>query len=457
MNGKLLLVALLVLAIGLSGCLQQERPRPPEGEIWFYPTSFDECLEAGGNKGLARLRTEPYYEVCTEEGCTGVGTPPHKLPQYEICTEAIYEDKQKQFYERCISEGGKVLEDRIRGKVCLLQFESEKTCAEMGRQICSEDDFCGTVVIAADTNRCCDNICINVNVFVNVCEKLAAEEPKPPQIDIDRCFIDAADKKNDLTLCDIIQTSEMRERCVDKVLTNIDISKGLSLCDSLAISKEYCTEALLSLFEQRVTLTFEIPYEITYEKPTETKATLKTDDLSLKNAALELVLPDGIEVVEDKRILLGDIGENQVKEVSWQIVGEKAGLYDVVLSLFSTNGADITESKLIAVTRIEIRKLSINKETYLPNDIVTIASEITNFNPEVTYVNIDLNLTITNPEDKNTYLQAPEVILYAGQTQETTVNWEQENKTKGKYSIKAYLYDYEGILMDSTSTTFTVK
>lgn len=206
----------------------------------------------------------------------------------------------------------------------------------------------------------------------------------------------------------------------------------------------------------QISVDISMPYEVNYPNSFSLNAIVTTQNAPLRDANITINLPEGLSTTSPLTFDLGTVFESGSKDVNWNIDVNQVGLFEIVLTVSSINASDFNESELVAVTRIELTSVSTDKNSYYPAETVRIDSNFTNFNSSVTYTNLDLNITITDPQDNNTTLHTDVNAVFAGATQKVTTNWS-ENKISGNYKATSYLYNSSGQLLGSNSTTFEVS
>ena len=198
------------------------------------------------------------------------------------------------------------------------------------------------------------------------------------------------------------------------------------------------------------------PFEVNYPNSFSLGAIVTTQNAPLRDSNVTISLPPGLSTTDPLIIELENVFESGSSNASWNITPSQLGLFEIVLTVSSVNAADFNESVLVAVTSIGISGLATDKDSYYSTETIKIDSNITNFNSEVTYTNLDLNAIVTDPQDNNTNLHTDINVLFAGTTQTISTYWAEQNKNPGNYKLTVYVYDSNGQLLDSTLTTFEV-
>jgi len=152
---------------------------------------------------------------------------------------------------------------------------------------------------------------------------------------------------------------------------------------------------------------------------------------------------------------IGDIEEGGERFVHIRFTPTQPGILTLKVTVKSkeiernaTRGLIINNFPLIVET---------DKDIYMQGEIVMITTNTTNENPEVSYVDLRMNITIQGQNITETYSRP---ILYISSlgTQEISFSWDTTGKPAGNYTITARLIEQSNssVVLSEASTSFEI-
>jgi len=174
----------------------------------------------------------------------------------------------------------------------------------------------------------------------------------------------------------------------------------------------------------------------------------------LANLQASLILPLEFNTTDPTIINIGNLNPSETKEIEWTLNGTNAGYGEITVNVTSLDIQNISITRGIIVSNFPL-SLETDKETYIQGENAKITTNTTNENPEVSYVDLVMNLTIQGSGIIETY-DSP--ILYIGslETQNETFIWSTIEKPIGNYNVTSRIIGSLGILSEA-STSFTIE
>jgi len=182
-------------------------------------------------------------------------------------------------------------------------------------------------------------------------------------------------------------------------------------------------------------------------------AIIENNGAKLLDANAELALPEGLTTSDSLIKFIGDMNSHTSKVIEWHDINStQAGLFEITVKVKGLN-ADVNASAFTSIRHIELSELNL-AESYLSDQNVVFDFNVINFNSSISYTGLHYNINITGPtnynEDKNIAL------LYAGETRNETVNWENQTKQLGDYNVTITMYNSNNIILGQKHGSFKV-
>ena len=151
--------------------------------------------------------------------------------------------------------------------------------------------------------------------------------------------------------------------------------------------------------------------------------------------------------------VIGDLEPGQTREVDWILKGKNPGYGEIIINITSPDIYNISIMRGITVTNFPL-SIKTDKDVYLQGETVIITANTTNENPEVSYVDLVMNVTIQGPNIIETYDRP---ILYIGslESQNVIFTWDTTRKSLGNYIVTARILENTTVLSEA-STSFVI-
>ena len=138
------------------------------------------------------------------------------------------------------------------------------------------------------------------------------------------------------------------------------------------------------------------------------------------------------QLISPPSLLIESIPPGVQREVKWKLKGIKAGLGEVEIAV-----NNISVKRDIIVSNFQLA-VTTDKSAYSRGERVRIGVNITNQNLEVSYLNLEVNVTIRGEGICDSLLKEIPY-LQAGKSREIVFEWDAAEKPQGEYSIIAEL------------------
>jgi hypothetical protein len=173
----------------------------------------------------------------------------------------------------------------------------------------------------------------------------------------------------------------------------------------------------------------------------------------LANLQASLILPPEFNTTDPTIINIGNLNPSETKEIEWTLNGTNTGYGEITVNVTSTDIQNISITRGIIVSNFPL-SLETDKETYIQGENAKITTNTTNENPEVSYVDLVMNLTIQGPGITETY-DSPIQYIGSLETQNETFVWSTTEKPIGNYNVTSRIIGSLGVLSEA-STSFTI-
>jgi hypothetical protein len=174
----------------------------------------------------------------------------------------------------------------------------------------------------------------------------------------------------------------------------------------------------------------------------------------LTNLQASLVLPSEFDTTDALTIDIGNLEPEQNKTIEWTLRGINSGYGEITINITSPDIQNVSITRGIIVTSDSL-SVETDKDTYMLGDDVIINTSLTNDNPEVSYVDLVVNVTIQGPDITETY-STPIPYIGSLETENITLIWDTTGKTGGTYTVTAKVLEDSRVL-NETSTSFTLQ
>ena len=174
----------------------------------------------------------------------------------------------------------------------------------------------------------------------------------------------------------------------------------------------------------------------------------------LANLQASLILPPEFNTTDPTIINIGDLNPSETKEIEWTLNGTNTGYGEITVNVTSMDIQNISITRGIIVSNFPL-SLETDKETYIQGENAKITTNTTNENPEVSYVDLVMNLTIQGPGITETY-DSPIQYIGSLETQNETFIWSTIKKPIGNYNVTSRIIGSLGVLSEA-STSVTIE
>jgi hypothetical protein len=211
------------------------------------------------------------------------------------------------------------------------------------------------------------------------------------------------------------------------------------------------TTELINVVIPEIELNLLNPVEAMLDQDFPVTAEIKNiGELVATEVKVRLTLPSELITTDPIDIDIGDLSPEQSQVVEWTIKGITPGYAEITVnasasSISATRGVIITDFPLSVKT---------DKKTYLTGDNVIITTTTTNENPEVSYIDLLVNLTIECPGVKEPY-SMPIDFISSSETRNFALTWDSTGKPFGDYVIVAKILENTTVL-NEVSTSFAL-
>ncbi|CAD6491469.1 MAG: PKD domain protein [Candidatus Argoarchaeum ethanivorans] len=200
-----------------------------------------------------------------------------------------------------------------------------------------------------------------------------------------------------------------------------------------------------------INLSLTMPVEVNLNDTFDVEALVENSGTKLIGANATIMLPSGLSTSDSLTITLGNISQN--KTANWNITANQTGLHEICINLASDNSQVCTCRKNISVVHIELSDLPANLTCYQGSNL-TMAIQVTNFNPNVSYAGLYLNTSVRDPTGNISSSINNISLLHAGENETLGILWNQTEKM-GFYEVNVSLF-MGSVLMDNKETEFEV-
>jgi len=214
-----------------------------------------------------------------------------------------------------------------------------------------------------------------------------------------------------------------------------------------------CATELINIVKPEIELDLVNPVEVILNQSFSVIAKIRNiGELNATQVKVNLSLPLEFETVNDTFVNMGNLSPGQTKEVKWTLKGVNPGYGEIIVNV--TLSGDVSITKGVIVTCFPL-SAETDKNIYMRGDNVKITSNTTNENPEVSYVDLVMNVTIQGPNIIETYDRP---ILYIGSLESlnVTFTWDTTGKPLGDYIVTSRIMESPRVISEA-STSFTIE
>ena len=197
------------------------------------------------------------------------------------------------------------------------------------------------------------------------------------------------------------------------------------------------------------------PVEVLLNKDFTISAIIKNvGELETGNVKVKLKSSSEFIPISTTSLSIENMSPNSQKEIEWKMKGVRAGLGEIEIK-----ANDVSVKRDITISNFPLR-LETDKDIYLQGEKVKIKTNVTNENPDVSYLNLEISITIQGENISDSF--SKEIpYLQAGKSTEVIFNWDTTGKSEGDYSIIAKLRYKKPIgtitYLNETSTSFRIS
>jgi cell wall-associated NlpC family hydrolase len=173
-------------------------------------------------------------------------------------------------------------------------------------------------------------------------------------------------------------------------------------------------------------------------------------ELAATDVKVSLTLPTKLITMDPININIAYLSPGQTEVIEWTMQGVTPGYAEITVNA-STSSISVTKGVIITYFPLSVKT---DKNTYLSDDNVIITTTTTNENPEVSYVDLSINVTIDGPSLQNSY-SMPIDFISSLETRNFALTWDSTGKPFGIYVVTAKLLE-NTIVLNETTTSFTL-
>jgi hypothetical protein len=211
------------------------------------------------------------------------------------------------------------------------------------------------------------------------------------------------------------------------------------------------TTELINVVKPEIELNVSNPVEVILNQEFLLTAEINNiGELVATEVKVKLTLPSELVTTDPIDIDIGDLLPEQSKVVEWTMKGVTTGYVEITVN---ASASSISVTRGIIVTHFPL-SVKTDKKTYLTGDKIIVTTTTTNENPEVSYIDLLVNLTLEGPSVKETY-SMPIDFISSLETRNFALTWDSTGKPFGIYVVTAKLLE-NTIVLNETSTSFTL-
>jgi len=226
--------------------------------------------------------------------------------------------------------------------------------------------------------------------------------------------------------------------------------------NSCDINDTYCAHATkrINIVRPEIELNITNPVEVILDNSFSVFAMVKNiGELKATQVKASITLPSEFTTTNPTIVNIGDLEPEQTKAIEWVLKGINPGYGEITVNITSPDIQNTSITRGIIVTSDSL-SVETDKDTYMLGDDVTINITLTNDNPEVSYVDLVVNLTIQGPDLTDTY-STPIPYIGSLETENIAHIWDTTGKTSGIYTVTAEVLE-DSMVLNETSTSFVL-
>ena len=174
-------------------------------------------------------------------------------------------------------------------------------------------------------------------------------------------------------------------------------------------------------------------------------------EISSTGVLVNLSLPVEVETTNLTSINIGNLNSGEEKQIIWVVKGVNPGVGEIGVSVTGSDSISVSIDILISHFPIT---LETNHGNYLQGENVFINTNISNENPEVSYIDLSVNLSIQGP-DTNEIYSKPILYIDTLETKNIQYTWDTTGRPYGTYTVTARIEE-EQTLYNETMTSFQI-
>lgn len=173
-------------------------------------------------------------------------------------------------------------------------------------------------------------------------------------------------------------------------------------------------------------------------------------ELAETDMKVSLTLPPELITMDPIEIDVVYLSPGQTEVLEWPMQGITPGYAEITVTA-SASSVSVTRGIIITHFPLSVKT---DKKTYLSGDNVIITATTTNENPEVSYVDLSINVTIDGPSLHESY-SMPIDFISSLETRNFALTWDSTGKPFGNYVVTAKILE-DTITLNETTTSFTL-
>jgi len=174
---------------------------------------------------------------------------------------------------------------------------------------------------------------------------------------------------------------------------------------------------------------------------------------TLTNLQASLTLPSELDTTGPLVKDIGNLEPSQTKEIYWILKGTNVGYGEITVNITSPDIQSVSATRDIVVTHFPL-SVETDKETYMPGDNVIVTTKLTNNNPEISYVDLSVDVIVEGPGVEETY-SMPIDYITSLESRNFALTWDSTGKPVGNYIVEAKILE-DSMVLSEISTSFVL-
>ncbi len=222
--------------------------------------------------------------------------------------------------------------------------------------------------------------------------------------------------------------------------------------DSTNKHREYGS-TVVHVVNKPISIDVDSPDEVIVNDTFTINVTVKnTDVFNIANTSALISLPAEIITTNSTTLNFGNLSPNENKTIQWTLKAINPGDEQIIINVSSSDIQTETVTQNIIITSI-LLTVETDKENYTQSETAIITTTETNNNPDVSYVNLQTEITITGNGINETY-KKPILYFSSLETKNITFTWDTTGKPNGTYMVTAKVV--ENPVLSEAITTFRI-